>query len=123
MDITMLVAKVLGIYMVVAGLFLLFKGKSVPHLLRDFFDHPAVTYLTGIILIFLASIYLLQYNVWDGTWRTLVTVFVWATGIKGLLYVFAPHLMSEMAIKKFRTFFGGYGLIAFVVGLYLVSLG
>ncbi|MFH1473144.1 MAG: hypothetical protein ABIF06_01895 [bacterium] len=123
MDITILVAKLFGIYLVVAGSFLFFKGKSVPHLLRDFFDHPAMMYLTGIILIFLASMYLIPYNVWDGTWRTFVTVFVWLVMLKGLLYVFAPQVLSKMVIRKFRGWFKLYGIIAVVVGVYMFLLG
>jgi len=122
MDITILTAKLLGIYLVIAGLFLLFKGKSIPHLLRDFFDHPAVCYLTGIILVFLSSMYLIQYNVWDGTWKTIVTVFVWLVMLKGLAYVFAPKALSTMVIKKFRTGFGIYGIIAIIVGVYMFLL-
>ncbi len=122
MDITILVVKILGIYLVVSGLFLVLKGKTVPHLLKDFFDHPAIVYLTGIILIFLSSMYLIQYNIWDGTWRSLVTLITWLIMFKGLAYIFAPQILNEMAIKKFRGLFGLYGLLAILVGLYLFFL-
>ena len=119
MDTIILVTKILSIYLVVSGLFLLVKGKTVPHVIRDLFDHPAVTYLTGIILIFLASMYLIQYNIWDGTWKTAITVFVWLVGIKGLAYIFAPKFVSEMAVRKSRQLFCAYGVIAIAVGVYL----
>ena len=122
MDITLLVAKIFGIYLVVSGLFLIFKGRTVPHLLKDFFDHPATVYLTGIILIFLSSMYLIQYNVWDGTWKSLVTLFAWLVMLKGVIYIFAPRILEEKTIKKFKGLFGVYGLIAVVVGLYLFFL-
>ncbi|KKS03922.1 MAG: hypothetical protein UU58_C0013G0009 [Candidatus Nomurabacteria bacterium GW2011_GWA2_41_25] len=122
MDITILVAKILGIYLVVSGLFLILKGKTVPHLLKDFFDHPAIVYLTGVILIFLSSTYLIQYNVWDGTWKTVVTFFVWLVMLKGLAYIFAPQMLNEIAVKKFRNTFGIYGLAAVIIGLYLFFL-
>jgi hypothetical protein len=122
MDITILVAKILGIYLVVSGLFIIIKSKTIPHLLKDFFDHPATVYLTGIILIFLSSMYLIQYNIWDGTWRALVTLFTWVVMLKGLAYIFVPQALNEMSIKKFRGPFGVYGLIAIVVGLYLFFL-
>ena len=122
MDITILVAKVMGIYLVVAGVFLMLKGKSVPHLLRDFFDHPAITFLTGIILVFLSSMYLVQYNIWNGTWETTITIFVWLVLLNGLVYIFAPKMLSEIAIKKSRGLFGVYGLIAVLVGFYLFFL-
>lgn len=122
MDTTLLVAKVLGIYLVVSGLFIITKGKTVPHLLRDFFDHPAVVYLTGVILVFLSSVYLIEYNDWDGTWRTLITFFMWVILLKGLSYVFFPQVVNEMAIKRFKSSFNVYGLVAVVVGLYLFFL-
>lgn len=119
MDITVLVAKIFGVYLVVAGLFLLFKGKTIPNLLKDFFNHPAVCYLTGIILVFLSSMYLIQYNIWDNTWKTFITVFVWIVLLKGLAYVFIPKTLGEITVKKFRGLFVLYGLVAIIVGLYL----
>ncbi len=122
MDITILVTKILAVYLVVSGLFLIVKGKTIPHLLQDFFSHPAVVYLTGIILIFLSSMYLIQYNIWDGSWKSLITVFAWIIMLKGLAYIFAPKMLNEMAIKKFRGMFGTYGLIAIIIGIYLFFL-
>jgi len=122
MDITILVSKVLGVYLVVAGLFLIFKGKTIPHLLKDFFNHPAMLYLTGVILIFLSSMYLIPYNIWDGTWKTVITVFMWMTLFKGVAYIFFPQVLNEMIVKKFRGTFGAYGVVAIFVGAYLVFL-
>jgi len=123
MDITILCAKILGVYLIVGGLFILIKGKTIPHLLKDFFDHPATVYLTGIILIFLSTMYLIQYNVWDGTWKTLITIFAWLVMVKGLSYIFIPRALNEMAVKKFKGSFNVYGVIAMIVGVYLFFLG
>jgi len=123
MDITILVAKILGIYLIVSGLFLLLKGKTVPHLLKDFFDHPATVYLTGVILIFLSSMYLVQYNIWDGSWKVLVTLFAWIVMLKGLSYILFPQALNQIMVKKFRKSFGIYGVIAIIIGTYLFFLG
>jgi hypothetical protein len=122
MDITILTAKILGIYLVISGLFLLAKGKTIPHLLKDFFDHPAIVYLTGVILIFLSSIYLIQYNIWDGTWKTIITAFVWIILLKGLTYIFAPKALNNFAVQKFHKMFVTYGVIAIAIGAYLFFL-
>ena len=122
MDITLLAAKIFGVYLVVAGLYMLLKGKTIPNLLRDFFDHPAITYLTGFILLFLSAIYLLQYNIWDGTWRTIITVFVWLVLVKVLAYIFIPQVLNKTIVKRFKGVFAFYGLIAVIVGLYIYFL-
>jgi hypothetical protein len=119
MDATLLVAKALGVYLVVGGLFLIIKGKTLPHLIKDFVGHPAMTYLTGALLVVFSAIYLLQYNIWDGSWKTPITVLMWLIFFKGVTYIFAPQTLGQMAIKKSRYLFNTYGLIAIVAGLYL----
>lgn len=122
MDTSLITLKILSVYLIISGFFLIFRRKDVPHLLKDFFDHPAIMYLTGIILIFLSSMYLIQYNIWDGTWKTLLTIFAWLVGLKGVAYIFAPQLLSELAIRKSKRFFVIYGVVAIVVGIYLFTL-
>ncbi|MEI7688857.1 MAG: hypothetical protein WCI91_01590 [Candidatus Nomurabacteria bacterium] len=122
METTILVIKVLGIYMMSSGLLLILKKKSLIILLKDFYSHPALIYLTSTILIFLSSIYLLQYNIWDGSYKTIVTVIVWLTMVKGLSYIFIPEILNKISVNKYQRYFVLYGLIAFVVGLYLFTL-
>jgi len=123
MDISLVVAKVLGIYLIVSGLFLIFRGKSVPHMLKDFFGHPAIVYLAGVILIFLSTLYLVENNIWDGTWRSVVTAFVWAILLKGLAYIFAPGMIERLVTKKMLDTVSTYGVVAIVAGVSLFYLG
>ncbi len=120
---SLLIAKVLGVYLVVAGLFLLFKGKTLPQILKDLFGHPAISYLLGAGMVILSTILLLgNNNIWDGTWRTLVTVILWLVLAKGLLYIFAPQVLERLATKKFLQSVSLYGLIIVVAGLCLFYL-
>ncbi len=119
MDVLVLTSKLLGVYLVVSGLFLIIKTKTIPHLLEDFFDHPAVAYLTGIILVFLASMYLIQYNIWEGSWEIVITIFAWLVLLKGLAYVFIPKMLSKISVKKFQNWFKAWGVLAVIIGIYL----
>ncbi len=122
MEITLIVTKVLGVYLVISGLFLLFRGKTVPNLLKDFFGHPAFVYLTGAILLFLSTIYLIDNNVWDGTWKTVITVFMWAVFAKGVGYMLFPELLHRIVSKKLLGALNLYGIIAIFAGLALYSI-
>lgn len=123
MEIPLIAAKVLGIYLVVSGLFLMFRGKTLAHMIKDLFDHPAVLYLAGAMLIFLSSIFLVQYNIWDGTWRTAITILVWATLIKGILYILAPEMLHRFLTKKVLDAVNLYGIVAIIAGVYLFTIG
>lgn len=119
MEISLIAAKILGLYLMVSGLFLLFRGKTLPHLLKDFFDHPAIVYLAGATLIFFSSLFLVQNNSWDGTWRTIVTILMWAVLIKGVMYILAPEALHKLVNKKLLDSINIYGIITLVVGAYL----
>ena len=122
MEISLVAAKVLGIYLVISGLFLIFRGKTVPHLLKDFFGHPAIVFLTGVVLIFLSTLYLVLHNVWDGSWRTIVTLFAWTVLLKGVAYIFVPETLHKFVSKKVLETLNYYGLVAVSVGLALFFL-
>ena len=118
-----MVAKVLGIDLIISGIVLVLKPDSLRGLLKDFFDHPAIIYLTGTILIFLSSIYLLQYNTWNGTTQKVVTLCVWLIGIKGLSFLFFPQQLNNIFVKRVKESFVIYGgVMAVLLGLYLFLL-
>ncbi|MFA6278665.1 MAG: hypothetical protein WCS97_00875 [Candidatus Paceibacterota bacterium] len=124
MDISLVAAKILGVYLVVSGLFLIIRGKTIPRLLKDFFDHPAVVYLAGVILIFLSSLMLIQNNVWDGTWKTVITIFSWLVLLKGIAYILAPDSLHKFVNKKLLSMpFNVYGIIAVAAGIFLYTIG
>ncbi len=91
-------------------------------MLKDFFDHPAVVYLAGVILLFLSTLFLLQNNIWDGTWRAVVTFFVWMVLIKGLLYILAPEMLYKFVGKKILDMVNVFGVITVVAGICLFYL-
>lgn len=123
MEISLVAAKILGVYFIISGLFLLLRGKTVAHLLKDFFDHPAVMYLAGAILIFLSSLMLIQGNIWDSSWRTVITIFTWLVFVKGVAYILAPELLHSLVSRKMLRAVNLFGVVALVVGAVLLSFG
>ena len=123
MDISLIAAKLLGIYFVVSGLFLMFKGKALPALLKDLFDHPATTYIIGIILVSLSSVFLVLANTWDGSWRALVTILMWLILFKGLAWIFIPEKLHKFVTRKFLDTLNLYGIVMVVAGIFLFSIG
>ncbi|MCR4311390.1 MAG: hypothetical protein NUV54_02375 [Candidatus Taylorbacteria bacterium] len=122
MDFTFLVLKIFSVYLVLSGLFLIVRGKTLPLLLKDLFAHPAVVYLAGAFLVCAGALLVIQQNVWDGTLRTLVTVIGWLTLLKGVVYLFFPKVFADLPMKKLRNWFGLLGLALIIAGAYLYQL-
>ncbi len=121
MDTSILFLKILALYFVVSGLFLLFKGKTLPFILKDFFDHPAIVFLTGVILLFLGGGVLIQNyaNVSNSMTQALVIIFGWLVLLKGLSYIFMPKTLEKVSLKKFNSWLGVLGVIMLILGIVL----
>ena len=121
MDTSILFIKILALYFVVSGLFLLFRGKTLPFILKDFFDHPAIVFLTGVILLFLGGGVLIQnyINASDSIVQVLVIIFGWLVFLKGLSYIFMPKALEKISLKKFNSWFGVFGVFMVILGVVL----
>lgn len=117
-----MIAKVFGIYLVVSGLFLLLRGKTLPLLMKDFFEHRAVTFLAGVVLIFVGGTLVVRHNLWDGTWRTWVTVFGWLALVKGAAYILFPEALARINVQRLRPWLGLFGAVAIVLGVILFRI-
>ena len=121
MDVPLLFIKILSVYFVVSGLFLMIKGKTFAHVLKDFFRHPAIVYLTGVLLIFLGGGVLVDLYAQGGGGSLFfyTTVFAWLVFLKGLAYIFMPQAVARLATRKMSSWFGLLGLVMLVLGVYL----
>lgn len=122
MNISLLLAKLLGVYLLVSGLFIILKGKTLPILVKDLFAHRAITHIAGALLLLLGGYIVVVHNVWDGTWRTWVTVLGWATLIKGVVYIFAPEWLARITVKQIMPLRFFIGAVVTAAGFWLLTI-
>ena len=114
---TLIVAKVLGIYLLVSGLFLLFRGKTLPLVLKDMIKHRSVMWLAGFMLIMIGG--LIAYGTRDSLF---ITVIGWVILVKGALYILAPELFTSFFLKISRPLLTSSGIVIILLGLYLFGI-
>ena len=124
MDISIFLAQVFGLYFILAGLAMLFRPSAIQELFVMMSDRSN-TLLTGFITLLIGIPLVLLHNIWDGSWRVLITALVWATLFKGLVRIFLPDVVIRLAktlVTHKRTVRHMVWAIL-VLGLYLVSVG
>jgi len=119
MDFSLTMAKVLAVYMVVSGLFLLLRAKTLPMLLKDFFGHPAVVYLAGAILVFLGSTLVFRSQYWAAEWQTWTMLFGALVLLKGIVYILIPQALARIHLERSRVGVAITGLISIALGVLL----
>lgn len=124
MDISIFLAQVFGLYFIFAGIALLIRKESMKLLLNSL-SRSGFMYLSGFMSLIVGIPLILIHNIWDGSWRVLITVLVWVILIKGLLLIFAPEFMTTIATNLTKhSLLLRHGIwVVIIFGLYLVYIG
>lgn len=111
-------AQLWGFSLIVICLSLLITPNRAKSLFR-FMEQEAMEFLhgTGHFIIGLAMV--LNYNVWDKSWKTIITVLGWLLIVSGASFLFAPQMAGKM-VAKFKN--SNWTPLIFVVGVLLGCL-
>ena len=125
MDTSLLLAQVMGLYLLLEGLVVLTRRKFVLHIVNDISQHKAMMFVTGAMVFILGLLVVLNHNVWEASWRVVPTIIGWAMVIKGAMLFFVPNTMLARAKKfaKNRNKMVLAGIVAVAVGAYLMYIG
>jgi uncharacterized membrane protein HdeD (DUF308 family) len=122
MDTVIILSKLLGIYLVVSGLFAIFKGQTLPIVMKDFFAHRATVYLAGVFLLFLGGYILVNHYVSTVVSPTILVVMGWLILAKGIFYIFSPQTLEKITLKKLKYLMRPLGVLVIALGIWLFYL-
>lgn len=111
-----LVPKVLGVYFMVSGAFVVLQRRTLAKVLHDLFENRAVTHLVGLILLLGGVTLVMSVNR-----RTpmIINIISWAILIKGAAYIFAPAWLHAMVRNISMQSYSLLGVLTAAVGVYL----
>lgn len=124
MDISLFLAQVFGLYFILAGVAILIRPTAVMELMQVMANRNA-TFLSGFIALLVGVPLVLLHNIWDGSWRVVITVLVWLTLFKGILRIFVPDLIASWAdtLISYPSVVRHLVWVLIILGMYLVYLG
>jgi len=122
METTIIIAKVLGVYLAVSGIFIITHKRTLGLLIEDLFKNRAVLYLIGAAMLSVGSSLVLVNWEAEGGLSIFVAIMAWAILVKGLMYIFVPHWLHAISrrMSKQTTFL--IGVATALLGLYLLFL-
>ncbi len=98
METTLFLAQFWGWLMVITCLLLLANKKALSSMMAHMKDDGFV-FLTGFMALVLGLLTVLMHNVWVSDWPVVVTLFGWASLLKGALRVGFPKATGQMVAK------------------------
>jgi|CXWL01.1.fsa_nt_gi hypothetical protein len=127
MDTSIFLAQLLGPVLLTVSVAMLARPKAMSDMMKTFTTAQGQVwvFLLGLLAMIAGLSIVLVHNVWDGTWRVILTLFGWGLVIKGAIRLFFPEwalktagaVASNKALMKVCTF------LLFVIGLYLSYRG
>jgi len=125
MDLSLLLAQVIGLYLLLEGVVILTQKKFIVNVVSDMSNHKALLYVFGAMLTILGLLIVLNHNVWEATWKVIPTIIGWVLLIKGVLIFFVPKVVMRHArkIARNRNLAVLGGVVALVIGAYLTYIG
>ncbi len=123
MGLTIFLAKVIGAFMVIAGVSVLLKQKSLPSLVEQFLNNSPLRYFTGAVVLIMGLLIVASHNFWTSPEQIIISLVGWAALLKGASFMLLPEnsftgLAKILNNKNWLTI---AGLAAIVIGGYLLS--
>jgi hypothetical protein len=121
MEITIVLAQILGIMFVVLGLSMLFQKKETILVMEEMIQNKTFMWMGGFLALIMGAVIVALNNVWTSGLPLFVTIIGWLSLIKGAFLLIFPGVTIYFYRKVNKGgIFVFAGLIAFVLGLILL---
>lgn len=125
MNMTSVLAILLGLYFLSAGIGLLVDRAAFQKTFSSLTEHPTLGYLGGIIAFAIGAAMVAAHNNWDGLLASIVTLIGWFALAEGILMLAARRwflgLFENLVLSVNLMKFFGTGTIVF--GAILIAAG
>lgn len=120
--ITLFLATVIGWYLVIVSLFLIFQHEHVKSVTSEIMANRGLFFVLAIITLILGLLLVASHNLWVMGWPVVITLFSWLVLISGILRLYCP----DTAFKMGRSFTNDpnrmkiAGVVFLLIGLFLL---
>jgi hypothetical protein len=125
METSKFLAKVIGLYLMISGLWLVVQRSGLEGILQDFTQSPALVAFAGRVALLIGLLLVASHNRWRADWTVLITVVGWLVVLSGLVSLFLPDTVAQMGqtMTLGAGFFLVYGIVGIAIGGFLAYKG
>ncbi len=121
MDISAIIAQVLGILFVLVGLSMIFNSKAAASAIEESVQNKGILWLWGFLAVLIGAVVVVLNNAWTSGLPLLITILGWIALVKGVFILSCP----KAAVSLYKRFNKSgtlmlCGIIALVFGLILL---
>lgn len=124
MELSIFLAKVLGLYLTIISIAVWLRRKDLGILAVNFARDIVQIYTSGIIFLLLGLALVVSHNIWDTSWQSAISVLGWLTLVKAGIRIFFFNKIGAIAQKivQSKWYWLAIGASLFL-GIWLTYIG
>jgi len=124
MEISILIAKIIGFIYLSFGVGLLFNGKYYKKEISKLLENTSYLIFAGFIAIIMGILIIENHNFWVKNWTIVITIIGWLALVKGIILLAFPTLTSiYKPLFNSKMFYNLLGPLVLIFGLIFTYLG
>ncbi len=123
MELSIFLAKLLGIYLLIVALDLLLRRKEVEGAARDFAASRGLLFFSGSLSLLMGLAIVIGHPVYSHDWRGLITLLGYVLVVRGVLKVAFPGRYQKRMGSLFHKNYWLLFLIILILGAFLTYSG
>lgn len=123
MELSIFLAKVIGLYFLIACLAVLINHKPFNQMVNEYVKNKPIIFFHGLIALLVGLLLVVSHNVWIYGWPVVITIIGWLALLKGIAHLFAPQKSIEWGLSIYKSLEPVLFIIGLLVGLYLTYVG
>ena len=124
MELSIFLAKVLGLYLVIVSIAVWLRRKNLGELAVNFAQDKVNIYFSGVIFLLLGLALVVSHNVWDTVWQSIISILGWITLVKAGIRIFFPDRIGNIAQKAVGSKWYWIVIVSFLlIGSRLIYIG
>lgn len=123
MDISLFLAKLIGLYLLIVSLLWMFKKHELEGVCKEIIASKGLLAISGDISLILGLVIVIDHTIWELSWRGLITLIGYLLIVKGIIRFAFPSVVKKLASKMMK---GGCWLVYIImlaIGIYLTYCG
>jgi predicted MFS family arabinose efflux permease len=121
MELSFLVAKMLAIVYISAGIAAVSGKITFSRIVEDFEKSQGLTFISGFMTLVMGMLLVHYHNIWVKDWTVLITIVAWMSLLKGIMLIVFPQSISSFKGLYKNTRMWGIFMIA--IGLLFAYFG
>lgn len=124
MEVSLFLAKLLGLYLLIIGLIWAFRKDLINSAFTDIVSSPGLLAIAGVWALLFGLAILISHPVYEFSWRLVITIIGYLAILKGILRLAYPAHEQKMAkaVLESRNYWAILAIVL-VLGAFLTAHG